>query len=74
MIVELTAGMITRNDELSYREARCLVECAHKSIHSLSPGYAAEFDLAIRPELERMIRERWPFEGSDSIDCADVVN
>lgn len=74
MIVELTAGMINRNSELSHREARCLVECAHKSIRSLSPAYAAEFDLSIRPELERMIQERWPIEEADSLDSTALVN
>ena len=74
MIVELTAGMISRNEELSYREARCLVECAQKSIQSLSPAFAVEFDLSIRPELERMIRDRWPFEEAESLDCSGPVN
>lgn len=74
MIVELTAGMINRNDELSYREACCLIECARKSIHGLSPAYAVEFDLSIRPELERMVRDRWPFENADSADCESLVN
>jgi hypothetical protein len=74
MIIELTAGMIIRNEELSHREARCLVECARKSIHSLSPAYAAEFDLAIRPELEKLIQDRWPIEESDSLDRDGIVN
>ncbi len=74
MIIELTAGMIIRNEELSHREARCLIECARKSIHSLSPAYAAEFDLAIRPKLEKLVQERWPVEEAESFGRDGVVN
>lgn len=74
MIIELTAGMIMKNRELSHREARCLVECARKSIHSLSPVYAAEFDLSIRPKLEKLIQDRWPIEEAESFDRDGIVN
>lgn len=74
MIVELTAGMINRNSELSHREARCLVECARKSILALSPVFAAEFDLTVRSELERLIRERWPIEEAGALDDDYLVN
>jgi hypothetical protein len=74
MIVELTAGMISRNAELSHREARCLVECARKSILTLSPVFAAEFDLTVRSELERMIRDRWPIEEAGALDDDYLVN
>lgn len=74
MIIELTAGMIVRNEELSHREARCLVECARKSIQSLSPVCAAEFDLSIRPELEKLIQNRWPIEEAESFSRDCIVN
>jgi hypothetical protein len=66
--------MISRNSELSHREARCLVECARTSILALSPVFAAEFDLTVRAELERMIRERWPIEEAGTLQDDFLVN
>lgn len=67
MIVELTGGMISDSDRLTYREARCLIECAQRSIESMSPLLAADFELSHLPALERMIKERFPFQASGEL-------
>lgn len=63
MIVDLTSHLIRNDDSLSYRQARCLVTCARKAILDLFPNYDRKFDIVIEPHLDRIIRERWPFES-----------
>jgi len=62
MIVELTHNLISADMTVSYREARCLVQCARKAILDLHPHF--EHDLA----------QRWPTEVPLSPDDCDVVN
>jgi len=74
MIVDLTRSIISRNPDLSHREARCLVSCARKAILDLSPAWGNEFESVEQPRLEEMIRSRWPLEEFDSQCTEDVVN
>lgn len=74
MIVDLTRSIISRNPDLSHREARCLVNCAHKAIFDLSPTWGTEFDSVERPRLEELIRNRWPLEEFEMPTVEDVVN
>ncbi|MGA7613897.1 MAG: hypothetical protein WBX15_01845 [Thermoanaerobaculia bacterium] len=64
MIIELTQNLLRTDDSLTHRQARCLVDCARKSILDLFPHYLDDFDRRIRPRFERMIGERWPEEES----------
>lgn len=69
MIVELTGGLITGSATLTHREALCLVDCARKSIAAMSPILAAEFELNDLPDLDRLVRERFPMFAT-----GDIVN
>ncbi len=74
MIVDLTRSLLQRNPELSHREARCLVDCARRSIIDLSPTFHDEFDRVVLPQLEQIIQERWPVEESMSHQWHELVN
>ena len=74
MIVDLTASIITKNPELTHREARCLVNCAGKAIQELSPAYQEEFQSVERPQLEHLIQDRWPLEEFTSCHPGETVN
>lgn len=69
MIVELTSGLIAESSTLTHREACCLIQCARESIGTMSPLLAAEFELNDLPDLERLVRERFPLYAS-----SDTVN
>lgn len=62
MIVELTHNVISGDDTVSYREARCLVDCARKAILELYPGFEERYERIVRPHFERVVAERWPHE------------
>ncbi|HUO85745.1 MAG TPA: hypothetical protein VM534_11580 [Thermoanaerobaculia bacterium] len=74
VIVYLTRSLLQRNPSLTHREARCLVECARKSIIEMSPVHAHEFDRVILPQLETIIRDRWPIEEFLSPSSSDLIN
>lgn len=64
MIVDLTSALISRDASISYREARCLIDCAEKAIFELLPNYQLNFERHIRPTFDRILRDRWPVETS----------
>ena len=74
MIVELTHGIIASHPRLSYRQARCLIACARRSIGELSAAFVAEFELDVVPELEACMRERWPDEFTPRAPGRMLVN
>jgi len=74
MIIDLTTSIITKNPELSYREARCLVNCAERAIQELSPAYDQEFTSSERPKLEQLIQNRWPLEEFGECQAGETVN
>jgi len=74
MIVELTHNLISADMTVSYREARCLVQCARKAILDLHPHFEERFERVIRPHFERVLAQRWPTEVPLSPDDCDVVN
>jgi hypothetical protein len=75
MIVDLTANVLRNDESVTFREAMSLVACARKSILDLVPSYEEEFERAIRPKLERLIRRRWPVELVESRSLAtELVN
>ena len=74
MIVELTHNLISADMTVSYREARCLVQCARKAILDLHPHFEERFERVIRPHFERVLTQRWPTEVPLSPDDCDVVN
>jgi hypothetical protein len=75
MIVELTHNMISSDDTVSYREARCLVQCARKAILDLFPAFEERYDRLVRPHFERVLHVRWPEEDAlEESGCSDIVN
>ena len=74
MILELTADLIRNDSHLTHREARSLVDCARKAIGGISPEYHFEFDARIAPDLERIIRDRWPVEELPYSAQYELVN
>ncbi len=75
MIVELTHNMISSDDTVSYREARCLVQCARKAILDLFPAFEERYDRLVRPHFERVLHARWPDEESlDESSCCETIN
>lgn len=74
MIVELTHNLISSDMTVTYREARCLVDCARKAILELHTDFADRYERIVRPHFDRVLASRWPGAQSlDHCDC-DVVN
>ena len=74
MIVELTHNLISADMTVSYREARCLVQCARKAILDLHPHFEERYERVIRPHFERMLSERWPHAELLRPSGAELVN
>ena len=75
MIVELTHNLISSDTTVTFREARCLVDCARKAILELHPDFGDRYERIVRPHFERVLASRWPGEQPlDGCDCDDVVN
>jgi len=74
MIVELTHNLISADMTVSYREARCLVQCARKAILDLHPHFEERFERVIWPHFERVLAQRWPHEAPLSPGDCDTVN
>lgn len=72
MIVDLTLNLL-KNDTLSYREARSLVDCARKAICEMMPRFERRFQTTILPHLEGILNARWPYEQIES-HHSDLVN
>lgn len=75
MILDLTSSLISSDQSISYREARSLVACAERAISELLPSFHNKFSSFVRPRLERMIQERWPFADEPTVYRAqELVN
>lgn len=74
MIVELTHNVIASDDTVSYREARCLVECARKAILELHPAFVERYECLVRPHFERVLVGRWPNEEPLGPCDSELVN
>jgi hypothetical protein len=74
MIVELTHNVIASDDNVSYREARCLVECARKAILELHPSFGERYECLVRPHFERVLHGRWPNEEPLGPCDSELVN
>jgi hypothetical protein len=74
MIVELTLNMIGTDDNVSHREARCLVDCAHKAILELHPGFVDRYERIVRPHFEHVMARRWPEEAPLDPCGTELVN
>jgi len=74
MTVALTHNLISSDMTVSYREARCLIDCARKALLELYPQFGDGFERIVRPHFERVLASRWPGEQPlDDFEC-DVIN
>jgi hypothetical protein len=74
MIVELTLNLISSDRTVSHREARCLVECARKSVLEIYPSIESRYDRIIQSHFDRVLRQRWPHEELPYTNAHDTVN
>jgi hypothetical protein len=74
MIVELTLNLISSDRTVSHREARCLVDCAHKAILELFPGFEQRYEHIVKPHFDRVLHQRWPNEELRVSDPRELVN
>ncbi|HEV8657904.1 MAG TPA: hypothetical protein VGS96_04685 [Thermoanaerobaculia bacterium] len=74
MIVELTLNLISSDNTVSHREARCLCDCARKAILELYPAFSDRYERVIRPAFERVLQERWPEEELHFSHAGEIVN
>lgn len=74
MIVELTLNLISSDMTVSHREARSLVGCAHKAILELHPSFAERYERVVRPQFERILQERWPYDEMRYSHAGETVN
>ena len=73
MIVDLTLNLLRHESSLSYKEARCLVDCARKAICELMPRFERRFEATILPHFEGILNERWPYEQIE-LHASELVN
>ncbi len=59
MLVDLTAQMISEDENITLCEALRLVEAARNAAARLFPDNHTTFDLVIRPRLDRIVLERF---------------
>lgn len=74
MIVELTLNLISSDRTETYREARCLVDCARKAILEIVPGFDDRYEHIVRPHFDRVLQQRWPNEELSFSDPRELVN
>lgn len=74
MIVELTLNLISSERTTSYREARSLVDCAHKAILEIFPGFESRYEHVVQPYFSRILQQRWPEEELHYADPHETVN
>jgi len=60
LIVDLTAGVISQEPSLTPDKAQELILRAENAIEGLFPGSHAQFELLVRPKLQRIVDERFP--------------
>ena len=71
MIVELTLNLISSDETVSHREARCLAECARKAILELHPGFTDRYARVVKPHFDSVLARRWPME--ETFFAADEI-
>ena len=64
LIVDLTAGVISQEPSLTPAKAEELIRRAEAAIESLFPGSHSQFELLVRPKLQRIVDERFPPDPS----------
>lgn len=74
MIVDVTTALLDNDSSLSFREARSLVDCAERAIGELVPSWRDCFNSEVRPQLETIIRKRWPVGNWAALEALELVN
>lgn len=59
-IVDLTASVISQDPSLTPEKASDLIARAEQAVEGLFPGSHAQFELLVRPKLQRVVDERFP--------------
>ena len=60
LIVDLTASVISQEPALTPEKALEMIQRAQDAVEGLFPGSQAQFDLLVRPKLQRIVDERFP--------------
>ena len=60
LIVDLTASVISQEPSLTPERALEMIRRAQDAVEGLFPGSHAQFDLLVRPKLQRIVDERFP--------------
>lgn len=74
MIIDVTTALLDNDSSLSLREARSLVDCAERAIGELVPSWRDCFNMEVRPQLELIIRKRWPVAVFPQMGALELVN
>jgi len=60
LIVDLTASVISQEPSLTPEKGADLIARAEQAVEGLFPGSHAQFELLVRPKLQRVLDERFP--------------
>ena len=60
LIVDLTASVISQEPSLTPEKADELIARAEQAVEGLFPGSHEQFELLVRPKLQRVVDERFP--------------
>lgn len=74
MIIDITTALLESDRSLEQREACRLVDCAERAISDLVPSWRDCFNHEVRPQLEAIIRRRWPILAAVPQRFSELVN
>jgi hypothetical protein len=60
IMVGMVISVLSQDPELTFDEAKQMMEDCRKAALAMFPGKELAFDLIYRPRLERVIKERFP--------------
>ena len=59
VMVDLVTSTLGQDPDMSFDEARALVEKTERAVLRMFPGTESTFHLVLRPRFDRILRERW---------------
>ena len=60
IIVGMVTSVLSQDPDLTFDEAKQMIEDCRKAALAMFPGKELAFDLIYRPRLERVMKERFP--------------
>ena len=66
IMVGMVTSVLSQDPDLTFDEAKQMIEDCRKAALAMFPGKELAFDLIYRPRMQRVIKERFPEMDSSS--------